>query len=205
MQNWSDLVWPAKDFSHVPYPVFFDKDVYDREQERVFRGLLWCYVALKTEIPKPGDYKSTFIGDTPIVVTRTDDGSIHAFVNRCAHRGTLLVRDQFGNGKDLTCIYHHWCYDLKGELIGVPFLRGLKGKGGMPEDFKLADHGLRTLTIDSYGEVIFARSRIGPSRCSIISTVRCGTPSTGCSVGRSRCWVICASSFPVTGNSTTRT
>ena len=156
MQNWSDLVWPAKDFSHVPYPVFFDKDVYDREQERVFRGPLWCYVALKTEIPKPGDYKSTFIGDTPIVVTRTDDGSIHAFVNRCAHRGTLLVRDQFGNGKDLTCIYHHWCYDLKGELIGVPFLRGLKGKGGMPEDFKLADHGLRTLTIDSYGEVIFA-------------------------------------------------
>ena len=108
MQNWSDLRWPNNDFSAVPYPVFYDQEVFNAEQERVFRGPLWCYAALQAEIPNPGDYKSTFVGDTPIVVDRAEDGTIHAFVNRCAHRGTLLVRDQFGNRRDHTCIYHHW-------------------------------------------------------------------------------------------------
>ena len=162
MQNWSDLTWPENDFSAVPYPVFYDQEVFEAEQARIFRGPLWCYVALQAELPKPGDYKTTFIGDTPIVVNRNTDGTLNAFVNRCAHRGTLLVRDQFGNRDDYTCIYHHWCYDLDGNLIGVPFLRGLKGKGGMPKDFKMADHGLRRLTVDTYGEVIFASFEENP-------------------------------------------
>ena len=109
----------------------------------------------KPEIPGPGDDKTTYIGDTPVVVIRTDDGGLSAFVNRCAHRGTLLVRDTLGNAKDFTCVYHHWNYDQKGNLIGVPFLRGLKGKGGMPKDFELADHGLRTLGVDAYAGVVF--------------------------------------------------
>ena len=155
MQNWSDLRWPKNDFSAVPYPVFYDREVFNAEQERIFRGPLWCYAALQAEIPNPGDYKSTFVGDTPIVVNRAGDGTVHAFVNRCAHRGTLLVRDQFGNRDDHTCIYHHWCYDLEGNLIGVPFLRGLKGKGGMPGDFRMAEHGLRKLKVATYSEVVF--------------------------------------------------
>ena len=162
MQNWSDLVWPANDFSRVPYPVFYDREIFNREQERVFRGPLWCYVALKAEIPNPGDYKATFIGDTPVVVTRGPDGSINAWVNRCAHRGTMVVRTQFGNVKDFTCVYHHWCYDHQGNLIGVPFLRGLKGKGGMPKDFKMADHKLRRLAVDTYSEAIFASFEANP-------------------------------------------
>ena len=155
MAEWRDLSWPHEDCSRVPYPVFNEAEIFDLEQERIFRGPIWCYAALEAEIPNPGDYKTTFIGDTPIVVVRGQDGALCAFVNRCAHRGTLLVRDLTGNTDDFTCIYHHWCYDQKGNLIGVPFLRGLKGKGGMPEDFNLADHGLHTLLIDTYAGVIF--------------------------------------------------
>ena len=149
------LTWPADDFSRVPYGVFTQKEIYQREQELIFRGPIWCYLALEAEIPEPGNYKTAFIGDTSVVVCRDQNGELNAFVNRCAHRGTLLVRDLAGSTDDFTCIYHHWCYDLEGNLIGVPFRRGLKGKGGMPADFDMADHGLRRLRVDSYKGVIF--------------------------------------------------
>ena len=152
------LTWPAEDYSRVPYRVFTDPAIYQREQELIFRGPTWSYLGLDAEISNPGDYKSTFLGDTPVVVVRAADGELSAFVNRCAHRGTLLVRDLLGNASDFTCIYHHWCYDLEGNLIGVPFLRGLKGKGGMPSDFDMADHGLRQLRVGSRSGVIFATS-----------------------------------------------
>ena len=54
------------------------------------------------------------------------------------------------------CPYHQWVYDLKGNLIGVPFRRGLKGQGGMPDDFDLADHGLQTLRVAVRGGAVFA-------------------------------------------------
>ena len=149
------LSWPRDDCSRVPYPVFSDGEIFELEQERIFRGPVWCYAVLEAEIPAPGDYKTTFIGDTPVVVIRGDDGAPAAFVNRCAHRGTLLVRDLAGHADDLTCVYHHWCYDRQGRLIGVPFLRGLHGKGGMPKDFSMADHGLHRLLTDSYAGVVF--------------------------------------------------
>ena len=156
MQNtWHGLTWPANDFSRVPYGVFTDSEIFAEEQERIFRGPVWTNVALEAEIPNRGDYKSSYVGDTSVVAVRSDDGTVQAFVNRCAHRGTLLVRDQIGTTKDFTCIYHHWCYDLTGNLIGVPFLRGLKGKGGMPADFKMAEHGLRTLRVACYRGAVF--------------------------------------------------
>ena len=155
MTRWQELSWPREDCSRVPYPVFSDPEIFAREQARIFRGPVWCYAALEAEIPNPGDYKTTFIGDTPVVVARTGSGTLSAFVNRCAHRGTLLVRDVMGHTDDFTCIYHHWCYDLAGNLIGVPFRRGLNGKGGMPEEFAMADHGLQVLQVDSYAGVVF--------------------------------------------------
>lgn len=86
----SDVRFPHDDGSRVPYKVFSSQAVYDREQERIFRGPTWNFVALEAEIPKPGDFKSTFVGDTPVVVTRGEDGALAAWVNRCAHRGAQV-------------------------------------------------------------------------------------------------------------------
>ena len=159
IERWNRMDWPAADFSRIPYSVFVDRDIHRLEQERVFQGPVWCYAALEAELPSPGDYVVTEIGDTPVVVARDHAGAVHAFVNRCAHRGTLLVRTLRGTTKDFTCVYHHWCYDLQGHLIGVPFLRGIKGKGGMPRDFQMAEHGLRTLKVASYRGVVFVSFR----------------------------------------------
>ena len=155
MVEWNELSWPAPDFSRVPYAVFGDQDIFELEQERIFRGPVWCYLALEAEVPRPGDFKSVFVGDRSVVVNRDADGSLHAFLNRCAHRGSTVVRELQGNRQSHTCIYHHWCYDLAGNLIGVPFQRGIDGKGGMPASFERAAHGLKTLRVGSYRGVIF--------------------------------------------------
>ncbi|ANX03455.1 Rieske 2Fe-2S domain-containing protein [Immundisolibacter cernigliae] len=158
------FAWPAEGLRRVPYAVFTDPAIYALEQERIFRGPTWNYVALEAEMPKPHDYVSTFIGDTPVVVTRDDTGALHAWVNRCAHRGALVCRDLRGNAQTHTCVYHQWAYDAAGGLIGVPFRKGLGGKGGYPADFDMRQHGLQRLRVASRRGVVFASfAEHGPS------------------------------------------
>jgi anthranilate 1,2-dioxygenase large subunit len=149
-------IFPRSDGSGVPYKVFSSQEIYDLEQERIYRGPTWSFLGLEAEIIKPGDYKSTYIGDTPVVVTRTEDGGLAAWVNRCAHRGAMVCRLPRGNALSHNCVYHQWSYDTRGNLLGVPFRRGNKGQAGMPADFKPAEHGMRQLRVESYKGLVFA-------------------------------------------------
>ena len=67
-------------------------------------------------VPNPGDYKRSFVGPTPVVVSRNTDGTVHVFENRCAHRGVEFCRQHLGNTKEFVCPYHSWTYDLVGNL-----------------------------------------------------------------------------------------
>ncbi|MDZ4781020.1 MAG: aromatic ring-hydroxylating dioxygenase subunit alpha [Planctomycetia bacterium] len=149
--------WPQEgSTTRVPYWIYSDPEIYKREMERIFRGPVWCYVGLDAEIPKPGDYKTTWIGDRPVIVVRDEDSSINVVENRCAHRGARLCWAPRGNSSEFKCPYHHWSYTLKGELSGMPFRRGVGGKGGMPKDFDLAANGLRRLRVHNEGGLLFA-------------------------------------------------
>ena len=149
--------WPPGDVSHVPYWIYTDPAVYQREIERIFAGATWNYVALEAEIPNAGDFKRSFVGELPVVVVRDKDGStVNVVVNRCAHRGVAFCQQHLGNAKEFVCPYHQWAYDLKGNLTGVPFRRGYKNQGGMPEDFKVEENGLQKLQVAVRHGVIFA-------------------------------------------------
>lgn len=150
------FTWPEEAAIRVPYQVFLDPAIYAQEQERIFRGPIWSYVALEAEVPNPQDFKATFIGDTPIVVTRDKEGALHAFVNRCAHRGALVCREPRGNRATQVCVYHQWSYDLAGNLIGIPFRKGIGGKPGYPDDFHPSQYSLQKLRVATYNGLIFA-------------------------------------------------
>lgn len=173
--------WPDNDsgFS-VPYSLFTEGEVYRAEQERLFRGESWSFVALEQEIPNSGDFKATFIGDTPVIVMRDQDGHVNVVVNRCAHRGAKVCRSLRGNVAHLECVYHSWAFDLKGDLIGVPFRRGLKGKGGMPETFDMKEHSLKKLRVSTIQGLVFAsfsqsvvdlETFLGPMVCTAIRRI----------------------------------
>jgi phenylpropionate dioxygenase-like ring-hydroxylating dioxygenase large terminal subunit len=147
--------WPAADFTQVPFSVHVDPDLFELEQQRIFHGPTWNYLGLESEIPNAGDFVSTYVGLTPVVLNRGKDGKLHAFVNRCAHRGATVVREKRGNAATHTCIYHQWSYDHTGGLVGIPYRRGINGNGGYPQDFKPEAHCLQTLRVESYRGVVF--------------------------------------------------
>jgi anthranilate 1,2-dioxygenase large subunit len=150
-----EIEWPSEGNARVPYRMFSDPDIYRDELSRIFLGPTWQYLALAGELPQPGDYLTTFVGETPVIVTRGHDGEIHAMVNRCAHRGNLVCLKRRGHADNLTCVYHAWRYDLEGNLDSVAFRRGIAGKGGMPPDFRLEEHGLKKLRVDQFGDLVF--------------------------------------------------
>jgi anthranilate 1,2-dioxygenase large subunit len=148
-------IWPALDYSRVPYRLYHDAEIYAREQARIFQGPVWNYLGLDVEIPNPGDFRTTYIGDTPVIVNRDERGDVRAFVNRCAHRGAVVRRELAGNATGHTCIYHQWCYGLDGGLTSIPFRRGIRGKGGMDPNFEMAAHGLTRLRVDAVNGAFF--------------------------------------------------
>ncbi|MEA2959618.1 MAG: apoptosis-inducing factor 3 [Alphaproteobacteria bacterium] len=149
-------VWPNDDLSEIPDWIYTDQRIYDLEVEKIFHGRTWNYVALEAEVPEPGHFIRSNVGPTPVVVARADDGSINVFENRCSHRAAEFCRELRGRTKEFVCPYHQWSYDLKGNLAGIPFRRGVNGKGGMPSDFKSADHGPRRLKVTTHRGVVFA-------------------------------------------------
>jgi anthranilate 1,2-dioxygenase large subunit len=157
------LEWPAEGVTRAPYRVMSDPGIYRLEQERIFRGPVWHYLCVEAELPQPGSFRTTCIGETPLIVTRNKDGAIHAFVNRCAHKGALLCLEPCGQRQAFTCVYHAWTYDLTGALRSVAFQRGINGKGGMPADFRLSDHNLeRVRTVSCEGLVFGSFSDAAP-------------------------------------------
>ena len=147
--------WPEGGVTRVPFQVFSDKEIYAMEQEKIFRGPVWHYLCMESEVRKRGDIKTTWLGDTPIIVTRDENGAVHAMINRCAHKGALVCLKERDNKPSLTCVYHAWNYALDGKLKSVAFQDGIRGKGGMPEDFDPARHRLEPLRVELYCGIVF--------------------------------------------------
>jgi phenylpropionate dioxygenase-like ring-hydroxylating dioxygenase large terminal subunit len=151
----SGIAWPSNGISEVPFRLYTDPEQYRLEQERIFKGPTWSYLCLAAEIAEPGAWVATTVGEVAVVVTRGQNGQINAFVNRCAHRGNLLCLTNKGHGKELTCIYHGWSYDLEGRLTGVAFEKGVKRQGGMPPEFKKEEHHLQRLRVAELAGLVF--------------------------------------------------
>lgn len=154
------LAWEGAGTSRIPFMAYTDPALHRKELERFFYRGHWCYVGLEAEVPEPGDFKRTVIGERSVIMVRDEAGLIHVVENVCAHRGMAFCRERHGRRKDFVCPYHQWSYTLQGKLQGVPLRRGVKqdGKvnGGMPADFQPAEHGLTQLKVATRGGVVFA-------------------------------------------------
>lgn len=141
----------------IDYKVYHDPEIFAAEQSNVFKGRTWCYLGLEAEIPNAGDFRTSHVGETPVVLVRGQEDKVFAWVNRCAHKGATVCRSLRGNQADgaFVCVYHQWAYDSEGTLVGVPFRRGMKGVGGYDKDFNPANHSLEKLRVESYKGMIF--------------------------------------------------
>ncbi|MBC5763054.1 aromatic ring-hydroxylating dioxygenase subunit alpha [Ramlibacter albus] len=172
--------WKGPGFTRVPFQLYGDRDVAQREQQRIYRGATWNYLCLEAELPEAGSYRTTFVGETPVVVVKDGDREIYGFENRCAHRGALIALEKSGRAESFQCVYHAWSYNRQGELTGVAFEKGVKGQGGMPPSFCKEDHGPRKLHVAVYCGLVFGsfsddvppiEDYLGPEICSRIERV----------------------------------
>ena len=148
--------WDSGEPSKVPYWVYTDEDLYRSELDRIWYGPHWLYAGLEAELPEVGSYRTTTLGERPVIVVRSTEDEISVMENRCRHRGVQICQARFGKEESLTCPYHQWSYALDGALQGVPFRRGIKGKGGMPPDFNPKEYGLRRLKVEVVNGVVWA-------------------------------------------------
>ncbi len=168
------------DNTRIPYWLMHDPDVYRREQEHIFKGPTWHYLCLDAELPQPGSFVTTHIGETPVIVTRDEGGNLHGMINRCRHKGALVCVDTCGQAKTLRCLYHGWSYHLNGDLRMVPFEKGIEGKGGMPPEFDKREHGLVRVRLAQLHGLVFGtldsatqdlETYLGPDMCAHIRRV----------------------------------
>jgi len=80
----------------------------------------WYPVARSNEVKTGKSHGVSFAGD-PIVLVRTERGTVYALEDRCAHRQIPLHLGVVE--KDcIKCAYHGWRFDSTGKCVGVPYL-----------------------------------------------------------------------------------
>jgi benzoate/toluate 1,2-dioxygenase alpha subunit len=131
--------------------IFVDPELFELEQHRVWEKV-WVYVAHESQLRKPKDYITTWIGRTPLVVNRDKTGALNAFVNVCSHRGATLCRNAKGSASNFVCSFHGWAFDAKGNLLAPMNEDG----AGYPEGFDKSKHGLTRVRLESYRGFLFA-------------------------------------------------
>src|SRR6185312_10359682 len=102
--------------------IFVNADIYAEEQERVF-ARAWLHVGHESQIPNPGDYFVSSMGEESVILCRDRAGGVHVFLNSCRHRGMKVCRYDEGTTAVFTCPYHGWSYGTDGRLVGVPYFR----------------------------------------------------------------------------------
>ena len=132
----------------LPRAAYVDPAVFAWEQKHFF-GSGWTCVGFSSQLAQPGDQRAESIGSGSVLLTRDDDGMLHAFANTCRHRGhELLPCGSAAQRNSVICPYHSWTYDLNGELR---FASGFKGRAG----FDASAWGLTELPVTDWHGLVF--------------------------------------------------
>lgn len=139
--------------------IFADQHIYEEEMYRIF-ARSWLFVAHDSQIPKPGDFLTTYMGEDGVIVARQNNGSIKVFLNSCPHRGNKVCFADAGNTRRFVCNYHGWAFDTGGALKGMH-----EEYCYDPGDLDRSKHGLRQVAhVGNYKGLNFATfATDGPS------------------------------------------
>ena len=132
----------------LPRAAYVDPEVFAWEQKYFFDSG-WACVGFSSQLTQPGDQRAESVGAGSVLLTRDEDGALHAFANTCRHRGhELLPCGVTAQNNSVICPYHSWTYSLSG---GLRFAQGFKGRDG----FDNSAWGLVDLPVAEWHGLIF--------------------------------------------------
>ncbi|MED5253697.1 MAG: aromatic ring-hydroxylating dioxygenase subunit alpha [Pseudomonadota bacterium] len=97
---------------------YIDNDIIKSEVDKIFYDHP-VPIALSAELKENNSYKATKAIDTPLLVTRGEDGVVRTFINICKHRGAPVCPEGIGKKSKFNCTYHGWMYDNTGNLVNI--------------------------------------------------------------------------------------
>ncbi|MFO7902768.1 MAG: aromatic ring-hydroxylating dioxygenase subunit alpha [Pirellulaceae bacterium] len=128
---------------YVDARIYTDEALFREEQAKIFNRV-WVIACHESEIPNAFDYRTfRHPGGENLIITRGEDLKVRAFYNICPHRGNTILYDPSGNAKRMTCIFHAWSFDTKGDCVEIP-----RGEEGYQDRFSKEDASLREVKCD---------------------------------------------------------
>ncbi len=114
------------------------------EEKKLILHTAWHLAATLDDFGDDPGWIRANVAGTDALLTRDDQGSVRAFVNRCVHRGCRLA-DASSKGKRIRCPYHAWVYSLDGKATAGPHV-------------DTGELKLEELACHTYGPFIFVRT-----------------------------------------------
>lgn len=134
-------------YQSLPREYYVSPEIFEKEYDKIF-ARQWILVGHESQIPARGDYFTIEIAGENIIITRTDEGVVHAMHNVCRHRGSAICDTEKGHVTSFVCPYHAWSYAPDGRLEGAPTI---------PADgyFDAGQFGLKAVRSASWRGFIF--------------------------------------------------
>ena len=139
---------PLKPDEWVDSRIYTDPDIFEEELEKIFKKT-WIPLCHESELSEPFDFRTFTIAREPIIVTRAPDNKVRAFPTVSPPRGNMIERrpsgsflegEPSGNPKHMTCMFHAWQFDMKGNCVHIS-----REKEGYQDRIRKEDQGLRRL------------------------------------------------------------
>ncbi len=151
----------------LPGKFYHDTDLYQQSKDRIFSSW-WLYLTDLAGLEEPGkarpvDLMPSFL-DEPLLVTRDQDGELHAISNVCTHRGKILVEKE-GMYRIISCGYHGRCFYPDGRFKSMPGFREA-------ENFPSAADNLPRIPFESLWGMIFGSLNPVVSFSEVVDPIR---------------------------------
>ena len=131
----------------LPREYYTDPAWFEQDLRRMLLRHWFC-AGHASSLRNVGDYFLVELGQESVIVCRAVDGTVHALLNVCRHRGSRVCVARSGQavGGGFTCPYHAWSYGLDGHL---------RAARGMPPGFRPESSSLKSLAVRVIEGLIF--------------------------------------------------
>jgi len=104
----------------IAYQRYTSQAFFDREIDQLW-SRTWQWACREEHLPDVGDTYVYDIGPYSVIVVRSGEDTIQAFLNSCTHRGTrILAGEGSGYSPAFTCPFHGWSWQLDGAIRNIP-------------------------------------------------------------------------------------